>query len=172
MLVSTFLFDVLINTKLNWVLKNYSSLTKKLKNAVIYHTCDLQRISRRCCGTQINAATTPRGENIQSDRDTGRNPLLGARGNQSTRRKLLWSEMDREPNPFTNNVAILRIEPGPQCWNECFDHFYVSPKPSNDLETQISLDTTMHDSYINLQMPKESVRFRRSTLLREPRLER
>ncbi len=48
------------------------------------------------------------------DRDMGRNPILDAGGNRSTRRKPARSGMDWQPNSLTNSMAIPRIEPGPQ----------------------------------------------------------
>ncbi len=53
---------------------------------------------------------------IRRDRDMGRNPILDAGGNRSTRGKPARSGMDRQPNSLTNSVAIPGIEPGPQWW--------------------------------------------------------
>ncbi len=52
------------------------------------------------------------GENqIRRDMGMGRNPILDAGGNRSSRRKPARPGMNRQPNSLTNSVVIPGIEP-------------------------------------------------------------
>ncbi len=65
-------------------------------------------------GSQVVVDRKFEENQIRLDRDMGRNPILDAGGNRSTRRKPARSGMDRQPYSLTNSVAVTGIEPGLQ----------------------------------------------------------